>query len=65
MHHAPDAILLFQNMLKCASDTGLFSEELDPESLELLGNYPQGFTHIGLINAAFSINEALKEKNGT
>jgi GH15 family glucan-1,4-alpha-glucosidase len=60
-----DAILLFQNMLKCASDTGLFSEELDPESLELLGNYPQGFTHIGLINAAFSINEALKEKNGT
>jgi GH15 family glucan-1,4-alpha-glucosidase len=49
-------------MLKCASPTGLFSEEADPESYELLGNYPQGFTHIGLINAALSINEALKKQ---
>lgn len=60
-----DAIILFDKMLKCASDTGLFSEELDPESFELLGNYPQGFTHIGLINAAFSIDEALKKNKHT
>lgn len=57
-----DAIVLFKNMLKCSSDTGLFSEELNPESYELFGNYPQGFTHIGLINAAFSINESLKKQ---
>ena len=58
-----DAITIFEKMLNCASDTGLFSEEFDPESYELLGNYPQGFTHIGLINAALSINEALKKED--
>jgi GH15 family glucan-1,4-alpha-glucosidase len=60
-----DAVMLFEKMLECSGDTGLFSEELDPGSFELLGNYPQGFTHIGLINAAFSINEGLKERNLT
>lgn len=58
------AILVFEAMLKGASSTGLFSEEIDPKSYELLGNYPQSFTHIGLINAALSINGAL-EKGGT
>jgi GH15 family glucan-1,4-alpha-glucosidase len=52
------AIDIFEAMLKHASPTGLFSEEVDPVTNELLGNYPQGFSHIGLINAAFSINEA-------
>jgi pentatricopeptide repeat protein len=60
-----DAVMLFEKMLECSGETGLFSEELDPESFEMLGNYPQGFTHIGLINAAFSINEAIKERNVT
>lgn len=60
-----DAIALFEKMMECASDTGLFSEELDPESYELRGNYPQAFTHIGLINAAFSINENLKQNSCT
>ncbi|MBF9253764.1 glycoside hydrolase family 15 protein [Pontibacter sp. 172403-2] len=53
-----NAITVFETMLHHASPTGLLSEEIDPESGELLGNYPQGFTHIGLINAALSINEA-------
>jgi len=48
---------LFENMLQYATPTGLFSEEIDPETGELLGNYPQGFTHIGLINAALTLNE--------
>jgi len=56
-----DAIAVFEKMQKGASPTGLFSEEIDPVSYELLGNYPQGFTHIGLINAAFTINEILQE----
>ena len=55
------AVKIFDNMLSHGSPTGLFSEEIDPHSHELVGNYPQGFTHIGLINAALSINEASKK----
>jgi GH15 family glucan-1,4-alpha-glucosidase len=50
------AMELFEAMLKHASPAGLFSEEIDPDTHELLGNYPQGFTHIGLISAALCIN---------
>jgi GH15 family glucan-1,4-alpha-glucosidase len=51
-------IEIFETMLKHASPTGLFSEEINPDTHELLGNYPQGFTHIGLINAALTIESA-------
>jgi GH15 family glucan-1,4-alpha-glucosidase len=53
-----EATTVFETVLQHASPTGLLSEEIDPESHELLGNYPQGFSHVGLINAALSINEA-------
>jgi GH15 family glucan-1,4-alpha-glucosidase len=52
-----EAMHVFDTVLKHASPAGLLSEEIDTGSGELLGNYPQGFTHIGLINAALSINE--------
>ena len=55
------AISVFETMLRYASPTGLLSEEIDPVSGNLLGNYPQGFTHIGLINAALTINEAYQK----
>jgi GH15 family glucan-1,4-alpha-glucosidase len=55
-----EAINVFETTLAHASPTGLLSEQIDPASHELIGNYPQGFTHIGLINAAMSINEILK-----
>lgn len=51
------AIEIFETTLQVASRAGLLSEEIDPESGELLGNYPQSFTHIGLINAALAIDE--------
>ena len=53
-----EAITLFESTLQLASPAGLLSEEMAPETGDLLGNYPQGFTHIGLINAALTINEA-------
>ena len=53
------ATQLFERMLQCAGPSGLLSEELDPDTYELLGNYPQGFTHIGLINAALTIQEEI------
>ncbi len=45
----------FEHVLECANDVGLFAEEIDPETRAALGNFPQAFTHIGLINAALAL----------
>ena len=48
----------FQQAVSYANDVGLLAEEVDPASGELLGNFPQAFSHIGLVNAAWAIFEA-------
>jgi GH15 family glucan-1,4-alpha-glucosidase len=48
----------FEQILKRENTVGLWSEEIDTVTGEYLGNYPQGFTHIGLINAAIAISKA-------
>jgi GH15 family glucan-1,4-alpha-glucosidase len=40
-----------------ANDVGLLAEEVLPETRELLGNFPQAFSHIGLVNAAWAISQ--------
>jgi alpha,alpha-trehalase len=48
----------FESAAGYANDVGLLSEEVDPTTGELLGNFPQAFSHIGLVNAAWAISEA-------
>jgi len=53
-----EAAALFEQVLGFANDVGLLSEEVNPTSRELLGNFPQGFTHLGVIRSALRIAEA-------
>lgn len=50
----------FNQICSYANDLGLFSEEIDPNSGDSLGNFPQAFTHVGLINTALSLIEREK-----
>jgi GH15 family glucan-1,4-alpha-glucosidase len=47
-----EAVDLFERLLALRNGLGLLSEEYDPVHKRLIGNFPQGFSHIGLINTA-------------
>ena len=49
---------LFQSALEHCNDLGLLSEEIEVDSGQMLGNFPQAFSHIGLINAALTLSDA-------
>ncbi|MDQ6741795.1 MAG: glycoside hydrolase family 15 protein, partial [Candidatus Dormibacteraeota bacterium] len=57
------ARVTFEGAIAYANDVGLLAEEVDPSGGELLGNFPQAFSHIGLVNAAWAISQA-EEKAG-
>jgi GH15 family glucan-1,4-alpha-glucosidase len=52
----------FQQLLKYGNELGLFAEEIDPHSGDALGNFPQAFTHVGLISAALTLQEQERGK---
>jgi alpha,alpha-trehalase len=52
------AKVMFDRAAAYANDLGLLSEEVDPATGELLGNFPQAFSHVGLVNAAWAISRA-------
>ena len=51
-----EAVDVFNNAISCANHVGLLSEHIDVETRELLGNFPQAYSHLGLIQAALLIN---------
>jgi GH15 family glucan-1,4-alpha-glucosidase len=53
-----EARALFERLVALCNDVGLLSEEYDPRSGRLVGNFPQAFTHVALINSAFNLTKA-------
>jgi GH15 family glucan-1,4-alpha-glucosidase len=50
-----DAEGLFEHLLSFRNDLGLLAEEYDPRAKRQLGNFPQGFSHIALVNTAHNL----------
>ncbi len=51
-----DAKRLYERLLNLRNDVGLLSEEYDPEAKRLVGNFPQAFSHVGLVNTAMNLS---------
>ncbi len=54
--HIEEAEAAFEKMLSYSNHVGLFSEDLDPKTGAQLGNFPQTYSHVGIINSAFAIS---------
>ncbi|MBA3952648.1 MAG: glycoside hydrolase family 15 protein [Rubrobacter sp.] len=59
------AVDLFERTTSYANDLGLLAEEADAATGELWGNFPQAFSHVGLINAAWSLSQAWEATVGS
>ena len=59
------ARVLFEKILSYSNDLGLMSEEIDPVSGQMLGNFPQAFSHLGIINTAVHLDQAEKKRENS
>jgi GH15 family glucan-1,4-alpha-glucosidase len=55
---AEAATATFERAIAALNDVNLLAEEIDPRDGSMIGNYPQAFSHIGLVNAAWTISQA-------
>ena len=55
-----EARAMFERLIALRNDVGLLAEEYDPAARRMLGNFPQAFSHVGLINSAYGLAAALK-----
>jgi GH15 family glucan-1,4-alpha-glucosidase len=53
-----DAVELFERLVGLANDVGLLAEQYDPRRQMMLGNFPQAFSHLALVNTALNLSEA-------
>jgi GH15 family glucan-1,4-alpha-glucosidase len=58
LNRVDDATALFERLLAVRNDLGLLAEQYDGAQRRLVGNFPQGFSHIGLINTAYNLIDA-------
>jgi GH15 family glucan-1,4-alpha-glucosidase len=58
MGRSQEALALFERLRGLCNDVGLISEEYDPATGRLVGNFPQAFTHVGLVNSAAALSDA-------
>ncbi|MBA3457176.1 MAG: glycoside hydrolase family 15 protein, partial [Deltaproteobacteria bacterium] len=58
MGREAEARALFERLLSLRNDVGLLAEEYDPVARRLLGNFPQAFSHVGLVNTAFNLTRS-------
>jgi len=58
MGRCDEARATFERLLDLRNDVGLLAEEYDPHAKRLLGNFPQAFSHIALVNTAFNLSMA-------
>lgn len=57
MGRKAEAVELFEHLLSLRNDLGLLAEEYDPQRRRLTGNFPQAFSHIALVNTAFTLQD--------
>jgi len=64
MGRLDEARAVFEHVLSFANPVGLFSEDVDPATGRLLGNFPQAYTHVGLIHAAMTLGALIDARDG-
>jgi len=57
-----EAVAWLEGLLARANDVGLFAEEIDPRTGAALGNFPQAYTHVGVLNAVLTVDERVREE---
>ena len=58
-----EATALFYRLAGYANKLGLFSEDIEPKTGMLLGNFPQAYTHVGVIHTAVTLGELIEARD--